>query len=167
MVYATLRAPDLFELAYTERFYPLSSINRLIAVLNRGDFSVISTRREMHTAVSDFETSGIEGARLFSDLVRFPDGLGEVYICSADGNVQNWFAAMTGVLSHRPTNVAKDTDAGNGSRTDRVFLSQDAAEQDAFKQFVELKKVLSSIKASPYYHWNRRRFEDYVSGPWT
>jgi hypothetical protein len=158
---------SMFELMYHSRFYGLTGLQDLSETLDRCDFSVIASRREAHTAVADFQRSGLRGERLFSDTSQFPSGLDAVYLCTVDGNVKSWFANITTVLSHRPSNVAKDMDVGNGREVERVALARDQGEQDAFKQFNELKKLLGALINLDILRWNRRKFEDSVAGPFT
>jgi hypothetical protein len=154
-------------LMYASRFWNLRRINELRQTLDACDFSVIGSRRDAHKAVDEFVSSGILGEVLFSVDIRFPESLSDQYLTDADGSVANLFSGLTTILSHRATNTPKDTESVNGNGSDRVALVRDVAEQDATKQFAELKKILTGLRTMPLLLWNRRSFETKVSGPWT
>jgi len=168
MPYSNIKSYDLFVSLYGSRFYTLKSLRDLGVVLNTCDFSVVASRREAHTEVSDFEAAGIVGDVLFSDVSRFPDGLSEVYLTSADPSLANWFSMVTAALSYRETAVAKDTMTSNvNGVSERVQVLKDTKDQDSTKRFEELKKNLTQILGDPSKRWHRRSFEMKVSGGWT
>jgi hypothetical protein len=168
MPYANIRNYDNFVALYNSKFYTLRSFRDLGCSLNTCDFSVIASRRDMHTIVTDFEAAGVVGDILFSDTVRFPDGLSEVYLTTADSNVANWFSMVTAALSYRETTVAKDTMTSNvNGLSERVQVLKDSKDQDSTKRFEELKKVLTQMLGDPSKRWLRRSFETKVAGVWT
>jgi len=168
MPYVSIRNFDSFVALYSSRFYSLKSLRDLSCALNTCDFSVIASRRDMHTIIADFEAAGVAGDVLFSDTVRFPDGLTEVYLSSADPSVANWFSMVTAALSYRETTVAKDTLTSNGNGvSERVQVLKDSKDQDSTKRFEELKKVLTQMLGDPSKRLHRRSFETKVAGGWT
>lgn len=168
MPYVAIKNYDNFLSLYNSRFYSLSSIVTLSNLLNTCDFSVVGSRRDAHAIVSDFEAGGVSADTLFSDQTRFPDGLTEVYLSSADPSVANWFAMMTAALSYRETAEAKDTRASNGNgASERITVLKDVKDQDSTKRYEELKKSLVQLRSDPAKRWHRRTFEQKVSGAWT
>jgi hypothetical protein len=157
---------DSFALMWASSFHRLADFRDILRVLNTCDFSVIGSRRDAHTALNTFISSGVGGEELFDVGVRFPDGLRNNFVCSSDPLLAHWFASMASVLSYRSTNVAKDIDSVNNGQSERYTLVKEQSDQDTFKQFTELKKLLNTLLMSSITRWNRASFELKVSGPW-
>lgn len=168
MPYNQIRDDLQFRVLYSSTFFSLRRLRVFQKALESCDYSVIASRRDAHVHLNDFLSAGVDGSDLFDFEKRFPGGLVDTFVCSAEGNISNWFSAMSSSLSHRPSNVAKDTEAsGSNGASDRVVVMKDAAEQDNFKRFEELKKLMNAYRGTPLLLWHRQRFEDQISGSWS
>lgn len=167
MPYRRILNPDNFTLMWASDFYSLRSIMELKRELNRCDFSVVASRRETHVALNNFLASGVSGSILFDEDTRFPEGVLQNYVCSAEGLFDNWAGSMSSILSYRSTAVSKDIEStGNGGNHERFAMVKEQGDQDAFKQFTELKKVLGVLASSSVVRWNQQNFERKIAGTW-
>lgn len=167
MPYNNVLNTALFASLYNSRFYSLSSLSDLLGDLLQTDFSVVSSRRDAHAALNTFVTSGRRGRNLFAPGVRFPDGFDNHYCSSSDLTFARWLSLMAAVVSHRLGNVAKDIESNGNGTSDRVLLSKEQADQDASKQFAELRILLANFLAGYTNSWSRERFERDIAGEWT
>lgn len=166
MPYNNILNADSLALMYSAKFFTLKECKDLLAVLNSCDFSVIASRREAHVALNVFVENARVGERLFDLDRRFPVGLTSHFLSDADGPISNWISATSSILSYRSSNVAKDSALAVERDSERLSLVKDQGEQDAFKQFTELKKVLTGLLNASIVRWNRATFESRVAGNW-
>merc|ERR1719270_2277652 len=154
---------------WNSKFYTLRMIHETCESLCTVDYSVVSSRRDGHTTVRQFLAHGIRGEEIFDENVRFRcNNRGDIFVSDVDLNFSNTVISLVNTLSHRETNVAKDTAAANkgglkSDESEKVTIMKDQGTQDNAKRFEELVKVLKSYSRNSSACWTRRIFEERVA----
>lgn len=160
----------LYDNLWNGKFYPVRLIHDRCEELLKVDYSVIASRREGHQVMVEFVERGLVGHTVFDDHVRFRENdRGDLFVPDVDLNFFNIIVSLTGVLSYRDTNQAKDTKAAissgrlNMDEPEKVTILKDAGNQDHSKRFEELLKQLKTYARPGTHTYNRHVFEMIVA----
>jgi len=154
---------------WNSKFYTLRMIHETCESLCIVDYSVVSSRRDGHNTIRQFLAHGIRGEEIFGENERFRrNNHGDIFVSDIDLNFSNTVISLVNTLSHRETNVAKDTAAANkgglkSDESEKVTIMKDQGTQDNAKRFEELVKVLKSYSRNSSACWTRRIFEERVA----
>jgi len=160
----------LYDNLWNGRFYPVRLLHETCQELLRVDYSVIASRREGHQVMVEFVERGLFGHTVFDDHERFREhDRADLFVPDVDLNFYNIIISLTGVLSYRDSNQAKDTKAAIASgksaidEPEKVTILKDAGNQDHSKRFEELLKQLKTYARPGTHTYNRQVFETVVA----
>lgn len=162
---------SLFSIYSDARWWKVRQLAELCNRLDRVNFSVVASRNEGLGALDNFEDGGIWGDSIFAVAKRFPNDIGDNYVCTAHGRLSDVINDLQMDLSWRPTNKAKDTETmrpGGGSR-DRTAENEmlDQGCQDQTKAFGEHRKLLKNLVRDREEVFRQLQFEQRTSSTWS
>jgi hypothetical protein len=168
----TLHKRSYFNVLRCKLFYRCSALRECLMALSSVDYSVVESRRDGHAALLTFLESGVAGEEIFGRNNRFGIDQDEIFLTDADAQLQRITSGLQSTLTWRPTNVAKDVEAGRttGRASDANNGSKEILEQgsqDNVKRFEEMLRLLKVYTNSMDHIWDRENFEMRVAAVWT